>query len=117
MKNQSSSREVPLHPALTLPIKTSGRLFNYTKDDVGLSSTAAGHLINPIIRKLVTHQNKSIRSFRRTFKTLLRDLSVGEEVHDAMTGHTIPSASRKNYGSMGIQVKFDAISKLDISFL
>ena len=117
VKNQSSRREVPLHPALDLPIKSSGRLFNYSKDDVGLSSTAAGHFINPVIRKLVTHQNKSIRSFRRTFKTLLRDLSVGEEVHDAITGHTIPSASRKNYGGMGIQVKFDAISKLDISFL
>ena len=48
---------------------------------------------------------------------MLRDLSVGEEVHDAITGHTIPSASRKNYGGMGMQVKFDAISKLDISFL
>ncbi|MDB2518814.1 hypothetical protein N9X54_01175 [Planktomarina temperata] len=117
VKNQSSRREVPLHPALDLPIKSSGRLFNYTKDDVGLSSTAAGHLINPVIRALVVHQNKSIRSFRRTFKTMLRDLSVGEEVHDAITGHTIPSASRKNYGGMGMQVKFDAISKLDISFL
>ncbi|MDA8685358.1 hypothetical protein N9L81_06735 [Planktomarina temperata] len=117
VKNQSSRREVPLHPALDLPNKSSGRLFNYTKDDVGLSSTAAGHLINPVIRALVVHQNKSIRSFRRTFKTMLRDLSVGEEVHDAITGHTIPSASRKNYGGMGMQVKFDAISKLDISFL
>ena len=35
VKNQSSRREVPLHPALDLPIKSSGRLFNYTKDDVG----------------------------------------------------------------------------------
>jgi len=117
VKNQSSRREVPLHPALDLPIKSSGRLFNYTKDDVGLSSAAAGHLINPVLRALVMHQNKSIRSFRRTFKTMLRDLSVGEEVHDAITGHTIPSASRKNYGGMGMQVKFDAIAKLDISFL
>ena len=117
VKNQSSRREVPLHPALTLPPKTSGRLFQYRKDDEGLSSTAAGHLINPVIRKLVVNSNKSIRSFRRTFKTLLRDLSVGEEVHDAITGHTIPSASRKNYGGMGMQVKFDAIAKLDISFL
>jgi len=117
VKNQSSIREVPMHPSLKLPPKSSGRLFNYRKDDEGLSSTAVGHIINPVIRKLVLHPNKSIRSFRRTFKTLLRDLSVGEEVHDAITGHTIPSASRKNYGGMGMQVKFDAISKLDISFL
>ena len=117
VKNQSSIREVPIHTSLKLPPKSSGRLFNYRKDDEGLSSTAVGHIINPVIRKLVLHPNKSIRSFRRTFKTLLRDLSVGEEVHDAITGHTIPSASRKNYGGMGMQVKFDAISKLDISFL
>jgi integrase len=117
VKNKSSKREVPIHPGLALPKQASGRLFDYRKDDEGLSSAAAGHVINPVIRKLVMHQNKSIRSFRRTFKTMLRDLSVGEEVHDAITGHTIPSASRKNYGGMGMQVKFDAIAKLDISFL
>ena len=117
VKNQSSRREVPLHPELYLPPKASGRLFNYRKDDEGLSATAAGHILNPVISDLVKHQNKSIRSFRRTFKMLLRDLSVGEEVHDSITGHTIPSASRKNYGGMGMQVKLDAISKLDISFL
>jgi len=117
VKNQSSRREVPLHPDLWLPSKGTGRLFEYKKNDEGLSSTDASHTINPIIGKLVPHPNKSIRSFRRTFKTLLRDLSVGEEVHDAITGHTIPSASRKNYGGMGMRVKFDAIAKLDISFL
>ena len=117
VKNQSSRREVPLHPELYLPPKASGRLFNYRKDDEGLSATAVGHILNPVISDLVKHQNKSIRSFRRTFKMLLRDLSVGEEVHDAITGHTISSASRKNYGGMGMQVKFDALKKLDISFL
>ena len=48
---------------------------------------------------------------------LLRDLSVVEEVHDAITGHTTSSASRKNYGGMGMRVKFEAVAKLDISFL
>ena len=117
VKNQSSRREVPLHPNLNLPPKSFGRLFDYRKDDQGLSATASGRIINPIIRELLQHPNKSIRSFRRTFKTLLRDLSVSEEVHDAITGHTISSASRKNYGGMGMRVKFNAISKLDISFL
>jgi integrase len=117
LKNQSSRREVPLHPELHLPPKSSGRLFDYRQDDEGLSATAAGHIINPVLRRLVKHPNKSIRSFRRTFKTLLRDLNVGEEVHDAITGHSSPSASRKNYGGMGIQVKFKAIAKIDLSFL
>ena len=117
VKNQSSRREVPLHPDLYLPPKLYGRLFDYRKDDEGLSATAAGRIINPIISRLVQHPNKSIRSFRKTFKTLLRDLSVGEEVHDAITGHTAPSASRRNYGGMGMQVKFDAVTRLDLSFL
>jgi hypothetical protein len=48
----------------------------------------------------------------------MRDLGVGEEVHDAITGHnqTI-NASRKSYGGMGMRVKFEAVSKLDVSFL
>jgi integrase len=117
VKNQSSKRDIPLHPALLLPTKASGRLFDYRKDSEGLSATAANRIINPILRELVQHPNKSIRSFRRTFKMLLRDLSVVEEVHDAITGHTTSSASRKNYGGMGMRVKFEAVAKLDISFL
>jgi hypothetical protein len=49
---------------------------------------------------------------------MLRDVGVGEEVHDAITGHNQTSSSgRKNYGGMGLKVKFEAISKLDISFV
>ena len=45
-------------------------------------------------------------------------LGVGEEVHDAITGHSQTTRTgRKNYGGMGLKVKFKAISKLDISFL
>ena len=36
---------------------------------------------------------------------------------DAITGHIIPSASRKNYGGMDVPIMFKAVSKLDISFL
>ena len=97
LKNQSSRREDPPHPELHLPPKSSGRLFDYRKDDEGLSAIAAGHIIDPVLRRLVKHPSKRMRSFQRTFKTLLRDLNVGEKVHDAIARHSSPSASRKNY--------------------
>ena len=118
VKNKGSKRDVPLHPDLILPNKSVGRLFDYTKNEDGLCSTDIGHKLNPTLHRLVPHPNKSIRSLRRTFKVMLRDVGVGEEVHDGITGHnqTITSG-RKNYGGMGLKVKFEAISKLDISFI
>ena len=50
-----------------------------------LLSTA--DIINPILEGIVPHPNKSTRSFRRTFKVMMRDLGVEEEVHDNITGH------------------------------
>ena len=47
---------------------------------------------------------------------MMRDLGVGEEVHDAITGHDQGrSSSRKNYGGMNLPIKFEAIKKLDAS--
>ena len=41
---------------------------------------------------------------------MMRDAGVEEEVHDSITGHNEDgSSSRKNYGGMGIRVKFEAI--------
>jgi len=49
---------------------------------------------------------------------MCRDAGVGEEVHDAITGHRQSAgASRANYGGMGVPVMFEAISQLDISFV
>jgi integrase len=118
VKNQSSRRQVPLHPDLVLPEKSTGRLFNYEKDDVGRCSTEINYRVNPTLHELVPHPNKSIRSLRRTFKVMMRDLGVDEEVHDAITGHgDNKSTSRSNYGGGRFKPQFEAISKLDISFL
>ena len=92
-------------------------MFNYTQDEDGKCSASTADIINPILKKLVPHPNKSTRSFRKTFKVMMRNLGVEEEVHDNITGHKIPSASRTNYGGMGVRVMFEAVSKLDISFL
>ena len=118
VKNAGSKRPVPIHPDLQLPERSAGRLFDYEKDEDGLSSTEIGHQILPVLHRIVPHPNKSIRSFRKTFKVMCRDAGVGEEVHDAITGHRqTAGASRANYGGMGVPVMLEAISKLDVSFL
>ena len=118
VKNAGSKRLVPIHPDLQLPEPSTGRLFDYEKNEDGLSATEIGHQILPTLHRIVPHPNKSIRSFRKTFKRMCRDVGVGEEVHDAITGHAqTKSASRANYGGMGVPVMFEAISNLDISFL
>ncbi|MDC1274981.1 tyrosine-type recombinase/integrase [Planktomarina temperata] len=118
VKNSGSKRLVPIHPDLQLPKRSTGRLFDYEKNEDGLSATEIGHQILPILHDIVPHPNKNIRSFRKTFKRMCRDKGVEEEVHDAITGHRqTASASRANYGGMGVPVMFEAISKLDVSFL
>ena len=118
VKNSGSKRLVPIHPDLQLPERSTGRLFDYEKNEDGLSATEIGHQILPILHDIVPHPNKNIRSFRKTFKRMCRDSGVGEEVHDAITGHRqTASASRANYGGMGVPVMFEAISKLNVSFL
>ena len=118
VKNAGSKRLVPIHPDLQLPERSTGRVFDYEKNEDGLSGTEIGHQILPILHDIVPHPNKNIRSFRKTFKRMCRDSGVGEEVHDAITGHRqTASASRANYGGMGVPVVFEAISKLDVSFL
>ena len=118
VKNSGSKRLVPIHPDLQLPEPSTGRLFDYEKNEDGLSATEIGHQILPVLRSIVPHPNKSIRSFRKTFKRMCRDAGVGEEVHDAITGHRqTAGASRANYGGMGVPVMFEAISRLEISFL
>ena len=118
VKNAGSKRLVPIHPDLQLPEPSTGRLFDYEKNEDGLSATEIGHQILPTLHRIVPHPNKSIRSFRKTFKRMCRDAGVGEEVHDAITGHAqTKSASRANYGGMGVPVMVEALSKLDISFV
>ena len=118
VKNAGSKRLVPIHPDLQLPEPSTGRLFDYEKNEDGLTGTDIGHQILPSLHGIVPHPNKSIRSFRKTFKVMMRDAGIGEEVHDAITGHAqTTSASRANYGGMGVPVMFEAISKLDISFV
>jgi integrase len=117
VKNTGSSRFIPIHPDLKLPLKGKGRLFDYTVDENGLCSSSAGDKINPALNKLVPHIRKSAHSFRRTLKKMLRDVGVSKEINDEITGHGSGDVAGDVYGGTSIQTRAEAISRLDLSLL
>jgi len=117
VKNTGSSRHIPIHPDLKLPVKGKGRLFDYTVDENGLCSSSAGDKINPALNKLVPHIRKSAHSFRRTLKKMLRDVGVSKEINDEITGHGSGDVASDVYGGTSIQTRAEAISRLDLSLL
>ena len=117
VKNEGSARYVPLHPHLKLPAKGKGRLFDYTIDGNGLCSSSVGHIILPTLNKLVNHKRKSIHSFRRTLKILMRDAEVSKEINDMYTGHGSGDASSTAYGGVSVEARFNAISKVQMPWL
>ena len=58
VKNAGSKRLVPIHPDLQLPERSTGRLFDYEKNEDGLSATEIGHQILPVLHSIVPHPNK-----------------------------------------------------------
>lgn len=118
VKNRASARDVPLHPDVRLPQRAVGRLFDYRQDEDGRCGTEIGHQLNPVLQSIVPHPYKSMRSFRQSFKQIMRRAKVSEEVHDFLIGHRQgDSASRRNYGGMDIEVMFEGLCRCDFSFL
>ena len=117
VKNIGSARYIPLHPDLALPPRGEGRLFNYTIDDNGLCSSSIGHIINPILNRLVPHKRKSTHSLRGTLKVLLRDGGVSKEINDIYTGHGSGDVAGTAYGGASIETRAEAIAKAKIPWL
>ena len=117
VKNTGSSRHIPIHPDLKLPLKGKGRLFDYTVDVNGLCSSSAGHIVNPALNKLVPHIRKSAHSFRRTLKVMLRDAGVSKEINDEYTGHGAGDVAGDVYGGTSIETRAAAISTVNFPWL
>ena len=111
VKNEGSSRIVPLHNDVPLPPKASGRLFSYKINADGLCSHDAGRAINPTLQKLVPHPRKSAHSFRKTLKQILRNAGVSKEINDFYTGHSQGDVSSSSYGGVAVDVRFEEINK------
>ena len=100
-------------PRGTTPISRGGLLFPDLKQDVhgtltGNFSKWWGHHARA---RGVTDRRKVFHSFRHGFKEACRAAQVGEEVHDALTGHSGGGVGRK-YGCMPLSVKANAIREL-----
>lgn len=130
LKNAHSRRNIPLHPVL-IACGFLDHVRNRQED-----SSKGGYLfpdlkINPrgkrsgyfsnwfsgyLRRKVgVSDTRKVFHSFRHTFKDLCRKHGIEEAVHDALTGHKSPSASRE-YGNdeFPLEPLFAAIARYEV---
>jgi integrase len=124
LKNRSSQREVPVHPELVRcgfldhvakrRSEGGGRLFpdlrrgSHGKLTAKFSQwwTKRGDELGVRVpRKKVFH------SFRHSFKEACRNAEVGEEIHDALTGHSGGGVGR-TYGGVPLRVKAREIAKV-----
>ncbi len=129
LKNSASRRRVPVHPLLVAcgfidyvqSVKPSKFLFPHLKPNPrgkmgGYFSNFFSIYLRQRIR--ITDKRKVFHSFRHTFKDTCRKVGIEEAVHDALTGHTGNSVSRK-YGNelYPLEPLFEAMERYDIADL
>lgn len=126
-KNQSSVREVPIHPKLIElgfldyvdAISKAGHEslwpFLRTKSDTASPSETLGKWFNRFIHeKLGMPSTVVFHSFRHNFKDMCRDALISRDIHQAITGHakqTVGDTYGKGYA---IDVKFDQMEKIKL---
>lgn len=115
LKNAASQRRIPLHGELLacgfldyaarLPVEahTSAPVFLFPDLKLNIRGRRGGYFSNYFsgyLRRVVgiKDRRKVFHSFRHTFKDACRAAGIDEEVHDALTGHVRPGASRQ-YGN------------------
>lgn len=117
VKNKGSRRYVPLHSAIRISAKSSGRIFDYAIGKDGKAESDASKRLMKIIRKVTDDQTLVVHSLRGTFKDMLRNVGVHKEINDFITGHG-HGDSAGNYGDgPSIRARYDAISKLNLDFI
>ena len=53
-------------------------------------------------------------SFRHTFKRMCRDAKIGEELHDALTGHSGGGVGRGYGAGFGLKPLAGALASIDV---
>jgi integrase len=105
LKNRSSIRRVPLHPAIQ----------DFTPDMLKpVSSHYMGRKVNGWLRKVagITDPRLTLHSARHSFKDRCRAAGLTEEVHDALTGHSNGSVSRSYGRGVPLTVLAKEITKI-----
>lgn len=146
VKGDSSRRAVPIHSQVADMLGKGGvgRIFPYSLDKDGKAQSDAGKQLAKYVDRITTHPQKVLHSFRGTFKDLLRnagltndmmdklesgEISLGEvsdqlderrvskELNDRITGHVQPDVAGKYGIGHHIIPRAAAVEKIDISFL
>ncbi len=125
LKNVHSRRNIPLHPVLVacgfldhVRSREHGFLFPDLKlNPRGKRSGYFSNWFSTYLRKKIGIKDtrKVFHSFRHTFKDLCRKHGIEEAVHDALTGHKSPAASR-DYGNdeFPMEPLFAAMEKFEV---
>ncbi|MCL2887661.1 MAG: phage integrase SAM-like domain-containing protein [Betaproteobacteria bacterium] len=128
LKNLASKRRIPLHHELLACgfldyAKSARRPFLFPDLKLNPRGKRGGYFSNffsgYLRRKIgITDRRKVFHSFRHTFKDTCRAVGIDEEVHDALTGHSRPGASR-GYGNEHFPLAplFEAIRQFSIEAL
>ncbi|MDP1776177.1 MAG: site-specific integrase, partial [Moraxellaceae bacterium] len=130
LKNVSSRRRIPVHPALinlgfieyAVRAKSEKRyrLFDKLKlNKYGKHTDAWSKWFSRYLRHTcgITDTSLVFHSFRHTFKDYCRAASIPEDVHDSFTGHTSDSVARSYGGEYPLAPLVSAINKFKISGL
>lgn len=127
LKNAASRRKLPIHPELirigfmryvgSLRKKEEVRLFPALRPDChGKVTGNWSKWWSRFRRKVlgITSRLKPFHSFRHTFRDACRDAGLGEEVTDALMGHTLSQKTGRRYGrGFSIAKLHEAISKIN----
>ena len=130
IKTASSRRKVPVHPHLV-----DVGLLRYRQSLIDQSGTASGDLWPDIksdaegrragpwskwfnrylrVTAKIEEPSKVFHSFRHTFKRVCRDAGIGEELHDALTGHSGGGVGRSYGGGFGLKALAEAIGRIEV---
>jgi integrase len=130
IKTASSRRKVPLHPHLVnvglllyrqslidANAGTAGDLWPDIKSDAqGRRAGPWSKWFNRYLRVAakVGEPSKVFHSFRHTFKRMARDAGIGEELHDALTGHSGGGVGRSYGGGFGLKALAAAMGGIEV---
>jgi len=110
LKTQASRRRLPIHPkvidagflAYVKAVKAAGhtRLFpSLKRDRHGKLTSGFSKVFNAYLRELcITDGTKVFHSFRHTFRDACREADIGEELADALMGHSAQKRTGRQYG-------------------
>ncbi len=128
VKTVSSKRKVPLHPALerigllryreALMAAGAGPAAPFwprvEADQEGRPAGPWSKWFNRYLRDKagIEDRTKVFHSFRHTFKQLARSAKIGEEMHDALTGHAGNGSVGRGYGKFELEALAEGVGQI-----